>query len=141
MIISDLYDLARATGDKTDLDLMHQKSGFLDCLCFHNNMLLVLESNSPALLLTLASAPRAFLRYNCRSLRGLEAAASKQLQSGQMDEEQKMVFKSFKVPIDSCAIKIVQFERIMTDIDGTIRAAYHSAFLPGSWYTYLTPLQ
>jgi len=111
MIISDLFDLASACrGRANDLPFVRQK---------------MLESNSPALFLTLASAPRAFLRYNCRSLKGLETSTGKQLQnSGPLDDEQRTTFRSFKVPIDSCAIKITQFERIMTDIDGTVRAAY-----------------
>lgn len=86
----------------------------------------MLESNSPALVLALASAPRAFLRYNCRMLKGLEHSTEKQLQSAPLDDEQRTTFKSFKVPIESCAVKISQFERIMTDIDGTVRAAYNN---------------
>lgn len=85
--------------------------------------------------MALASAPRALLRYNCRSLKGLETTAGKQLamlQGGPVDEEQRTTFRSLKVPIESCAVKISQFERIMTDIDGTIRAAYHSKFSPPS---------
>lgn len=34
------------------------------------------------------------------------------------------------MPIDSSAVKIAQFERIMTDIDGTVRAAYHNVHEP-----------
>ncbi|KAL7273205.1 Mediator of RNA polymerase II transcription subunit 16 [Rhizina undulata] len=114
LIISDLFELAKATKGRTnDLKFVRQK---------------VLEGNSPALFLTLASAPRALLRYNCRSLRGLENSAIKQLQQqgGLVDEEQKITLKSLKVPIESSAVKISQFERIMTDIDGTIRAAYNN---------------
>lgn len=117
LTISDLFELAKATKGRTgDLAFVRQK---------------VIEGNSPALFLALASAPRALLRYNCRSLRGLETTAGKQLamlQGGQVDEEQRTTFRSLKVPIESCAVKISQFERIMTDIDGTIRAAYHSMF-------------
>lgn len=113
MIVSDLFDLAKAcrAGKTYDLIFVRQK---------------MLECNTPALLLTLASAPRAFLRYNCRSLKGLENSTAKLLQSGTLDEDQRSTFRSFKVPIDSCAIKISQFERIMNDIDGTVRAAYHN---------------
>ncbi|KAF8534374.1 mediator complex, subunit Med16 [Trichophaea hybrida] len=113
MIISDLFDLAKkCRGRAGDLAFVREK---------------MLESNSPALILTLASAARAFLRYNCRSLKGLESGSGKQLQSGApLDEEQRTTMRSFKVPIDSCAVKISQFERIMTDIDGTVRAAYHN---------------
>ena len=86
----------------------------------------VLESNSPALILILASAPRAFLRYNCRSLKGLEASAAKQLPPAQVEDDQRTTFQNFKAPIDNSAVKVVQFERIMTDIDGTVRSAYHN---------------
>lgn len=113
LTISDLFELAKATKGRTgDLAFVRQK---------------VIEGNSPALFLALASAPRALLRYNCRSLKGLETTAGKQLamlQGGHVDEEQRTTFRSLKVPIESCAVKISQFERIMTDIDGTIRAAY-----------------
>ncbi|KAA8908454.1 mediator complex, subunit Med16 [Sphaerosporella brunnea] len=112
MIINDLFDLAKACrGRANDIAFVRQK---------------MLESNTPALILTLASAPRAFLRYNCRSLKGLETSTGKQLHQGTLDEDQRTTFRSFKVPIESCAVKISQFERIMTDIDGTVRAAYHN---------------
>ncbi|RPB14929.1 hypothetical protein P167DRAFT_519145 [Morchella conica CCBAS932] len=115
LTISDLFELAKATKGRTsDLAFVREK---------------VIEGNSPALFLALASAPRALLRYNCRSLKGLETTAGKQLamlQGGPVDEEQRTTFRSLKVPIESCAVKISQFERIMTDIDGTIRAAYHN---------------
>jgi mediator of RNA polymerase II transcription subunit 16 len=113
LIIGDLFDLANECRGRTnDLAFVRQK---------------MLESNTPALILTLASAPRAFLRYNCRSLKGLESSTGKALQAGNMvDEDARTTFRSFKVPIESCAIKMSQFERIMTDIDGTVRAAYHN---------------
>ncbi|KAI5800127.1 mediator complex, subunit Med16 [Geopyxis carbonaria] len=112
LIIGDLIELSKATRGRTDdLAFVRQK---------------MLESNSPALFLTLASAPRAFLRYNCRNLRALENSTNKQLASGNYDEEQRMTIRSFKVPIDSCAVKIHNFEKIMTDIDGTVRAAYNN---------------
>jgi len=90
----------------------------------------VFESNSPALILVLASAPRAFLKYLCRSLKGLEASTSKLLQAGPLDEDQRTTFRSFKVPLESCAVKIGQFERMLTDIDGTVRATYHNVSEP-----------
>ena len=114
LIVGDLIDLAAATkGHTSDLAHVHKR---------------MLAQNSPALFLALASAPRAFLRYNCRSLRGLEASTVRQMQAqaATLGDDQIMVFKSFRVPIDTCAVKIAQFERILTDIDGTIRAAYHN---------------
>ncbi|KAG0639827.1 mediator complex, subunit Med16 [Tuber brumale] len=115
LTISDLFELAKATKNHTsDLAYIRKK---------------VISGNSPALFLALSSAPRALLRYNCRSLRGLETTAGKHLSSTlstATDEETKATFRSLKVPIESCAVKISQFERIMTDIDGTIRAAYHN---------------
>ena len=89
-------------------------------------MRLVLEGNSPALVLALASAPRAFLRYNCRMLSNLKNNCDKQLHApgAALDEEQRTTFKSFKAPIEACAIKIDQFSKMMDDIDGTVRAAY-----------------
>ena len=114
LVIGDLLDLAAATKDNpADLTFVHQN---------------MLQQNSPALFLVLASAPRAFLRYNCRSLRGLEAAIQRSQQTA--EDDQKIVYRTFRAPIDRCAIKMAQFEKIMTDIDGTIRAAYHKITEP-----------
>lgn len=90
----------------------------------------MLEGNSPALILVLASAPRAFLKYLCRSLKGLEASASKLLQAGPLDEDQRTTFYSFKVPLESCAVKIGHFERMLSEIDGAVRITYHNVAEP-----------
>ncbi|RPA95294.1 hypothetical protein L873DRAFT_1745488 [Choiromyces venosus 120613-1] len=129
LTISDLFELSKATTTSSSSSSSSSSSksqpNRTSDLTFVRER--VISGNSPALFLALSSAPRALLRYNCRSLRGLESTASKHLSpTSATDEETKTTFRSLKVPIESCAVKISQFERIMTDIDGTIRAAYHN---------------
>lgn len=115
LIISDLLELSEATrGRWSDLAFVRQK---------------MLESNSPALFLALSSAPRAFIRYTCRTLKGLEANAMRleaTNPSPALDEDARVTIKSFRAPLGASAIKIPHFERVMNDIDGTVRAAYNS---------------
>lgn len=115
LIISDLLELSEATrGRWNDLPFIRQK---------------MLESNSPALFLALSSAPRAFLRYTCRTLKGLESQAMRfeaTNPSLSPDDDAKITVSSFRAPLSASAIKIPHFERVMTDIDGTVRAAYNS---------------
>ncbi|KAI5788163.1 mediator complex, subunit Med16 [Pyronema domesticum] len=107
-IVSDLFDLAKeCQGRTTDLAFVREK---------------MVESNSPALLLLLASSPRAFMRYNCRSLRGLESITNKPMPGE--DPQSQAEATSFRLPIDLSPIRLGRFEKMLTDIDGTIRAAY-----------------
>jgi mediator of RNA polymerase II transcription subunit 16, fungi type len=85
----------------------------------------VSESNSCPLFLVLASIPRNFLRYNSRALRGLDETARKIL-ANSVDDDQKQVFHSLKDIIDASPIKVPHFERILTDVDGSVKGAYQS---------------
>ncbi|KAH0564741.1 hypothetical protein GP486_001869 [Trichoglossum hirsutum] len=83
------------------------------------------ESNSCALFLVLASIPRTFLRYNSRGLRGLDETAQKIL-ANSTDDDQKQVFHSLKDIIDASPVKVKNFERILADVDASVKAAYQS---------------
>ncbi|KAH0544055.1 hypothetical protein FGG08_001673 [Glutinoglossum americanum] len=110
-IIDDLYVLSRLTKGRTQDKVFVQQK--------------VSESNSCALFLILASIPRTFLRYNSRGLRGLDETARRIL-ANSMDDDQKQVFHSLKDIIDASPIKVPHFERILADVDGSVKAAYQS---------------
>ncbi|KAI9763955.1 MAG: mediator complex subunit [Geoglossum simile] len=99
-IIDDLFSLSRLTKGRTqDKEFVQQK--------------------------VLASIPRNFLRYNSRALRGLDETARKILKNS-VDGDQKQVFHGLKDIIDASPVKVPHFERILTDVDGSVKGAYQS---------------
>jgi mediator of RNA polymerase II transcription subunit 16 len=127
-IIDDLYVLSRLTkGHTHEREFVQQKGRelFPKLPSLRTLTQKVSESNSCALFLILASIPRTFLRYNSRGLRGLDETARKIL-ANSTDDDQKQVFHSLKDIIDASPIKVPHFERILTDVDGSVKGAYQS---------------
>ncbi|TGZ79690.1 hypothetical protein EX30DRAFT_372724 [Ascodesmis nigricans] len=83
--------------------------------------------NSPALFLVLCSAPRAFLRYICKTLKILQSNSERLVQSNKADEDAIMTIKSFSAPLQAGPIQIHQFERVMASIDSSVKSAYGDA--------------
>jgi len=81
----------------------------------------VKESNSCALPLVLSSAPRWLLRYNARALRGFDQTARDQLSTPNIDEEHRQTLQSLRAILDASPLKLNVFERILGDIDQTIK--------------------
>ena len=80
----------------------------------------VKELNNPALSLVLASSSRAFLRYNCRGLRGISNAANNAPNSNHPAQNLQAVF-------EQPPINVMQFERILAEVDSGIKKAYLAA--------------
>lgn len=79
-----------------------------------------MELNNPALSLVLASSSRAFLRYNCRGLRGISNAAYNAPYLNQPARNLQTIF-------EQSSISVMQFERILAEIDSGIKKAYLAA--------------
>lgn len=69
----------------------------------------------------LSSAPRWLLRYNSRALRGFDQTARDQLSTPNIDAEHRQTLQSLRAILDASPLKLSVFERILSDIDATIR--------------------
>lgn len=84
---------------------------------------LVRELNSPALSLILISSSRAFLRYNCRGLRGLSLAARQTYPPG----DQSRAFRHLEAIFEDSPVNVSQFERILAEFDSGIKKTYQAS--------------
>jgi mediator of RNA polymerase II transcription subunit 16, fungi type len=87
----------------------------------------VTELNTPALGLILCSIPRTLLKHNARGIRGLDHTATKFLQASVQTDAQKAVYKNLKDLFDAAPVKVSHFEKILTEVDGFVKAAYTSS--------------
>lgn len=83
----------------------------------------VREMNTPALALVLSSTPRSFLKYNCRYLRVLSA----ELKPAQMHGAQRLLFDELGAVFKKYHVSIIQFERILSELESVIKNAYVSS--------------
>ena len=86
-------------------------------------MIAVREMNTPALALVLSSTPRSFFKYNCRHLRFL----STELKPGQTHGAQSLLFDELGAVFKKYHVSLIQFERILTELDSIIKTAYVSS--------------
>lgn len=124
-IVAELFELQKLLKDQTstDRDLLIMKGNAIRRSCRSDQSCLrrqVMELNNPALSLVLASSSRAFLRYNCRGLRGISNAAYNAPYSNQPARNLQTIF-------EQSSISVMQFERILAEIDSGIKKAYLAA--------------
>ncbi|MCJ1266503.1 mediator complex subunit [Lobaria immixta] len=81
------------------------------------------EMNTPALALVLSSTPRSFLKYNCRYLRVL----STELKPAQVHGAQRLLFDELGAVFKKYHVTIMQFDRILSELDSVIKNAYVSS--------------
>lgn len=86
-------------------------------------MIAVHEMNTPALALVLSSTARSFFKYNCRYLRLL----STELKPGQTHGAQSLLFDELGAVFKKYHVSLIQFDRILTELDSIIKTAYVSS--------------
>lgn len=79
--------------------------------------------NTPALSIILISTSRSFLKHNCRFLCGLHAEAK----SSQTYGPQRQVFRELEAIFEESPVKVLQFERLLSELDSGVRTAYSTA--------------
>lgn len=88
-----------------------------------NHRTVVRELNTPALSLVLISSSRSFLRYNCRYMRSLSTEA----RNAQAPGPQRQAFRELEAIFTDSSVSITQFERMVSDLDNSIRGVYQSS--------------
>ncbi|KAF8474729.1 mediator complex, subunit Med16 [Kalaharituber pfeilii] len=115
-VVDDLFQLARAVGDRVN-DRNYIRS-------------IALKTNSPVIFALLSSGTRVLTRYSFRCLRQTESTAAAHIQSAQqgtpIDQNQLQVLRSLKTIFDSSPVKLPHFEKMISDVNGTVTAAYHT---------------
>ena len=79
--------------------------------------------NTPALALVLISSSRAYWHYNCRYLRQL----SGETKANQTHGAQRQIYRELETIFAESHITIVQFERLLTEMDSITKQAYISS--------------
>lgn len=81
------------------------------------------ERNSPALSLILTSFSRCFLKYNCRVLGTLHTESKKYYPPGL----KRRAFREVAAILDASPVTVIQFDRMLTIIEHSIRVLYTSS--------------